>query len=264
LFGNNLFLLSQLDTTILIMNTGSGEINIPAALNTSLKLLYPIVKYPTEVFASKDAIYVGFTNGIAKFDNDFKLIFKIVLEQRLKHFTVFKEGQISIYYESGSVSIYNPNIKTSNIKNITSLDLAGNIFIKSKMNSYTEGFDTLFTVDLIKDSLERKFINEPSKFNDFKPFKDHFPGFIGDKYIYWFPDQKRNCLIITDIKVTKIIKNIPFKGFDWSVTNEEENDEMDQNRHPEFYVDVDDNNNFYITNYKNGTLSVFKGCLGLK
>lgn len=265
LYGNNLFILSALDTTLLIMNTVTGEVNKPVALNKSLRLLFPLVKYPSEVYASKDGIFVGFAYGVAKFDYKYNLIFKITLKQQLKHFTVFSDSKIVLFYEDGPVSLFNNPGRIDSINTKTNLDLVGYSFNKSYNGFYFDGLDSVFTINILKkDSIVKKFESEVPGTSIFKPFKGYFTGFIGDKYIYWFPYQKRNCLIITDIKVTKIIKTIPFKGFDWSVTNEEENDEMDQNRHPEFYIDVDDNNNFYITNYKNGTLSVFKGCLGLK
>ena len=245
------------------MDANTGEVTKSVKLDKLIDSLSHSLKYPNELFITNDYIYIGFDQGVVAINNSYELKLKINVRGNFKHFAVNGDGKVLLFNEAGPVSLFSRKYalnENDEETKIFDLDLGGSTFSKSDNGIYYTSFDSLFTIHVVRDSIYKNYETTATGLKNFRAFYDNYPGFISKDYIYFFPYVKRDKLIITDKKLTKIIKTIAFRGFNWSVSKDDQNNEAG---HPEFFVDIQ-GDEFFITADADGPLSVYKGCLGLK
>ncbi|MGZ3757112.1 MAG: hypothetical protein ACXVA1_17940 [Mucilaginibacter sp.] len=255
LFQNTLYLLGSGTKNVLMMNIGTGVIKKSEKLNKVIETASKTLGFPGTLFITKGRIYIGFDQGVICIDDDYKLLYQIqgfynnYFVNQIKQVILIGDFNWTIYSDSGQL-----------IKKVDK-DMELLHFYKSNDNEvYCDDQFILKKVSIDADSLKKEVVAKPEKFNDFEPMDHDYPGIITKDYIFWFNFSKRDKLIITDKSIKKIVKTIPFKGVNWAMTREEQNDAAGN---PTFFVDVD-GDNFYVSVYKGDTLLVYKGCLGLK
>ena len=252
LYDNILYLMGSGAKSILMMDTGTGEIRKSNKLNKLISSISVKLGFPGLLSITKDRIYVGFDKGIVCMDKEYKILYQI--QVFYNNFVVKQSGQLIVFGDS-YWSIY--DAEGALIKK-AARDTDVLHFYKSNDGFYCDDDLVLKKIDINADTLAKSEVGPTTRFAGFDPNND-YPAFITKDYIVWTNFAKRDKLTITD-KTMKIVKVIPLKGVNWAMTKEELNDAAGN---PTFFVDIN-GDSFFASVYKNNSLLVYKGCLGLK
>ena len=178
----------------------------------------------------------------------------------MTQFELFSGNRIATI-AADSTHIYNKQDGRLRKKYKADTSLIGINYIKSDNGNYGEA-NSFIKLSIKSDSIIVDNDFKPGKISELslRPFQDLYAGFVTRDYVLWFAFGNKKKMIVTNRQIDKVIKTVLFEKFDLSTYNEDQVT-LDQ-YYDNFSIDVDADN-FYITQFDNHTLSIYKGCLGL-
>jgi hypothetical protein len=239
-----------------MINLADNTVSAPARLNHLVDSLSSIYSFPTQLYVDSDNIFLGLERAVVCISTDLNVKYLFKAQENLDHFAVFPQNKLAIF---ANTSIY--LLKRDNggvLKKLTS-DLSGLSFVKSNSGLYGS-FNSFLKLNYVNDSVVVENEFTPGKINGLRMLQDGYPAYVIKNNILWFAFGKREKMWVLNDRLNRIAKVISFGKFDLSTDNQ---DQVNYNEtYLDFSIEVKDDV-YYIIHFRNHTLSVFSGCLGL-